>query len=592
MKQALQKRDELAEVIRGFKSIFVTVAVFSFFSNMLMLTPSIYMMQVYDRVLASRNETTLIVLTIMTLGLFGLMTALEAVRTRVLARIGARFDIILNSRVFTAVFERNLVSPGGNTSQSLGDFTTLRTTLTGNAVVALMDLPWMPIYLIVIFVFNVHLGVFALIGALSLVALTILNEKITKESLEQAQKLGIQANTQATNNLRNAEIIEALGMLPAVHKRWFGLHEKFLNAQNAAADKAAIMGGVTKFVRISMQSLVLGYGALLTIEGSMTAGMMIAASILVGRALAPVELLIGNWKQIAVARAAYRRVQLLLLNHPERKAGMKLPKPKGLLTVEGASTAAPGTKTMILRGISLAVAPGEVLAVIGPSASGKSSLARLLVGVWPALGGNVRLDGADVYQWNKDELGPNIGYLPQDIELFDGTIAENIARFGDVDAEKVVAAAKHTGMHEAILRMPNGYDSRLGEAGSFLSGGQRQRIGLARALYGDPTLVVLDEPNSNLDDQGELALAQTVHGLKQRGATVVVITHRMSTLSVCDKILILQEGVAKAFGPRDQVLAALAQQQQQQQNQNKAARPQIAAAVTEQGAESMAGSNV
>lgn len=557
------KRDEIAEVARTFKRIFVTIAIFSFFSNMLMLTPSIYMMQVYDRVLASRNETTLLVLTLMTLGLFGMMVALESVRSRVLARVGARFDIMLNQRVFNAIFERNLIAPGTNTTQSLSDFTTLRTTLTGNAVVAIMDIPWIPIYLLVIFMFSFYLGIFALVGALILVALTLLNEKITKPTLDEAQKLGIQANTQATNNLRNAEIIEALGMLPAVHGRWLSLHEKFLLAQNNAADKTSLMGGATKFVRISMQSLVLGYGALLTIEGSMTAGMMIAASILVGRALAPVELLIGNWKQIASARAAYRRLVQLLDTHPERKAGMRLPEPKGVLVVENAGTAAPNTKNLILRSVSFAVSPGEVLAIIGPSASGKSTLARLLVGVWPALAGNVRLDGADVYQWNKDELGPHLGYLPQDIELFDGTIAENIARFGEVDPEKVVEAAKNTGMHEAILRMPSGYDTRLGEAGGFLSGGQRQRIGLARALYGDPALVVLDEPNSNLDDMGELALANTVRGLKQRGATVVVITHRLSTLSVCDKVLILQEGTAKAFGPRDQVLAAMTRQNQQ-----------------------------
>jgi len=318
-----------------------------------------------------------------------------------------------------------------------------------------------------------------------------------------------------------------------------------------------LMGGLTKFVRITMQSLVLGFGALLTIKGEMTAGMMIASSILVGRALAPVELLIGNWKQILSAQAAYGRLQELLSAHPARKSGMPLPPPTGDVSLYAVSAVAPGTRNLILNNVNLSIKAGEVVAVIGPSAAGKSSLARLLVGVWPAASGTVRLDGADLYQWNKDDLGPYIGYLPQDIELFAGTVAENIARFGEIVPDKVIKAARLAGMHELILQFPQGYDTPLADAGSSLSGGQRQRLGLARALYGEPSFIVLDEPNSNLDDMGEKALLESIKELKARGKTVVLITHQLSFLMVVDKILAMHEGTVKFYGPRDQVLAAL-----------------------------------
>ena len=325
-----------------------------------------------------------------------------------------------------------------------------------------------------------------------------------------------------------------------------------------------------------MQSLILGLGALLVLEGKMTSGMMIASSILVGRALAPVEQLIGNWKQFVSARSAYQRLKELLDAHPQRKSGMPLPRPAGNITLENVMAAAPGSRNPILKGVSLAIEAGDVVAVIGPSASGKSTLSRLLVGVWPAMSGAVRLDGADIYQWNKDELGPHLGYLPQDIELFQGTVAENIARFGDIDSEKVIDAATKAGVHELILRLPQGYDTPLADAGASLSGGQRQRIALARALYGDPAVIVLDEPNSNLDDQGELALANTIKGLKEAGKTVVLVTHRVGTLAVADKILLLQDGIVKAYGPRDQILGAAAAARAPQNG--NAARPAVAAA--------------
>jgi len=557
MSRTSAKPGELLSAILSYRNAFITVAAFSFFINFMMLTPSIYMLQVYDRVLASRNETTLLMLSFLIVGLYAMMSLLEAVRSFVLVRVGARLDLKLNARVFTAAFERNLVKSGSNAAQSLNDLATVRQAFTGAALLALMDAPWMPIYLVVIFIFSVPLGVFALVGALLLIALALVNERISHPPLDEAQKLGMYASTMASNHLRNAEVIEAMGMLPQIRGRWFALHLQFLQKQALASDRAGLMGGLTKFVRITMQSLVLGFGALLTIQGEMTAGMMIASSILVGRALAPVELLIGNWKQILSAQAAYGRLQELLSAHPARKSGMPLPPPTGDLSLYAVSAVAPGTRNLILNNVNLSIKAGEVVAVIGPSAAGKSSLARLLVGVWPAASGTVRLDGADLYQWNKDDLGPYIGYLPQDIELFAGTVAENIARFGEIVPDKVIKAARLAGMHELILQFPQGYDTPLADAGSSLSGGQRQRLGLARALYGEPSFIVLDEPNSNLDDMGEKALLESIKELKARGKTVVLITHQLSFLMVVDKILAMHEGTVKFYGPRDQVLAAL-----------------------------------
>ena len=553
---AQEQVDELAKALRALRNALVTVGIFSGFINLMMLSPSIYMLQVYDRVLGSRNATTLLVLTILVVSVFLFMAALEGIRGWVLVRVGARLDAQLNERVFTAAFERNLLRPGSNTAQPIHDLNTVRQTLTGTALIAAFDTPWLPVYLVVIFLFSPALGWFSLGGALLLVALAIVNERVSKPKLDIAQKFALQSQQALTNNLRNAEVIEAMGMLPSIRSRWFELHRQQIQMQAKASDQAAVLGGSTKFVRIAMQSLVLGYGALLVLEGTMTAGMMIAASILVGRALAPVELLVGNWKQIVSGRQAYARLKELLSVHPPRKQGMSLPRPRGQISVEGASVVAPGGQRVILRNLTFSVAAGDVIAVIGPSASGKSSLARLLVGIWPAATGSVRLDGASVYQWNKDELGPHLGYLPQDIELFDGKVAENIARFGEVDSERVIQAARRVDMHEQILRLPQGYDTPLGTDGSNLSGGQRQRIGLARALYGDPQVIVLDEPNSNLDDAGEKALTDAVRDLKARGKTVVLITHRLSTLAVVDKILILAEGSVAGYGPRDEVLKA------------------------------------
>lgn len=550
-------KDEMRLNVRKLRGAFITVAAFSGFLNFLMLSPSLYMMQVYDRVLGSRNETTLLVLTVLLISIYVFMGVLEAIRTWILVRVGARFDAALNKRVFDATFEQSLRQSGSNSAQPMHDLNTVRQTLTGSALLTLFDAPWMPIYLIVISLMSWELGAFALVGAFVLGGLAILNEKISNTKVSDAQKYNAQSQFALSNNLRNAEVIEAMGMLPSIRARWHALHHQQILYQAMASDQAAVMGGLSKFVRISMQSLSLGLGALLVLEGRMSPGSMIAASILVSRALAPVEQLVANWKQIITGRAAYNRLSELLKMHPARHYGMALQVPAGSIRFEGVSTAAPGTNKVILKGLNFSILTGECVAVIGPSGSGKSTLARLLVGVWPALAGTVRLDGADLYQWSKDELGPYLGYLPQDIELFDGTVAENIARFGSVDSSKVIAAAKQAGMHEIILNLPNGYDTPLGVGGNMLSGGQKQRVGLARALYGDPVLLVLDEPNSNLDEQGEQALLETIRGLSARGKTTVLITHKMSSLSVVQKIMVLSDGSLKAFGPRDEVLAAL-----------------------------------
>ena len=550
-------QDELKAALQKLRGAFITVAIFSGFLNVLMLAPSLYMLQVYDRVLTSRNETTLVFLTLLLVGALIFMGALEAIRTWVLVRVGARLDGELNARVFNATFERSLMQSGSNATQPIHDLNTLRQTLTGPALLTLFDAPWMPIYLLVISLFSIELGIFALVGALLLAALAVVNEKISKPKLDEAQKYSSQSQNALNHHLRNAEVIEALGMLPSIRKRWHSLHEKQIQHQASASDQAAIMGGLSKFIRITMQSLALGYGALLVLEGKISPGSMIAASILVSRALAPVEMLVGNWKQIITGRTAYARINDLFASYPVRQHGMPLTVPKGAVRFDNVAASAPGFTLPILKNLNFGIAAGESVAIIGPSGAGKSTLARLLVGVWPATAGTVRLDGADLYQWNKDELGPHLGYLPQDIELFDGTVAENISRFGDVDANKVIKAAERAGVHGLILRLPNGYDTPLGVGGSVLSGGQKQRIGLARALYGDPALVVLDEPNSNLDEVGEKALSATIMDLTARGTTIVLITHRIASLDVIQKIMLLGDGTVRAYGPRAEMLAAM-----------------------------------
>ncbi len=552
-------RSELAETLFQLRRTFYGLGAFSGVINLLMLTPAVYMLQVYDRALVSSNVTTLLMLTLLVVGLYVLLGLLEMVRSSVLIRVGNRLDMLLNQRVFTATFERNLRRASGNPAQALQDLSQVRQFLTGNGLFAFFDAPWTPIFLVVISLVHPLLGLVTLIGSLLLLVLAWLTEISTRKPLAEANQVALASGAFANNNLRNAEVIEAMGMLPAIRRRWLGNHLRVLELQTLASDRAAWITGTTRFVRITLQSLILGTGALLAIQGEITPGMMIACSILGGRALAPVEQAIATWKQLLSSRAAWERLNTLLHDFPRRPEAMSLPRPNGQLSLEGVFAAAPGSTSPVLRAISISLAPGEALGVIGPSAAGKSTLARLLVGVWPAQSGKVRLDGADVFQWDKEQLGPWLGYLPQDVELFEGSIAENIARFGEVDADAVIVAARQAGVHEMILRLPQGYDTRLGPDGSSLSGGQKQRIALARALYGDPSLIVLDEPNSSLDDVGEMALIQALADLKRRGKTLVLISHRPTVLNIVDKILLLREGTVQMFGNRDEVFAALRQ---------------------------------
>lgn len=556
-------QSEIAAALKQFKGVFKTVGIFSMAINLLMLVPSIYMLQVYDSVLSSRNLMTLAMLSLITLLFYAIISGLEWVRSQVLIRVGAQVDALLSERIYTAAFEQNLKKNNFQAGQALTDLTTIRQFVTGQGLFALFDAPWFPIYLAVNFLFDFWLGMFSLVGTAVLIALAWSNDRVSSKPLSEASQLAMVSGAMATNNLRNAEVIESMGMLPNLRGRWHKLHQQFLAQQAIASDKASVITAVTKLFRLTLQSYILGLGAWLVIEGRLTPGMMIAGSILMGRALSPVEQLIAVWKQVAGVKTAWKRLDDLLQQNPARTTGMPLPVPTGQLSIENVTAAPPGGQVAVLKGVQFSLAAGEVLAIIGPSASGKSSLARLMVGVWPAQMGKVRLDGADLYQWNKDILGRHLGYLPQDIELFAGTVAENIARFGEVDSEKVIAAAQLAGVHDMVLRLPKGYDTPIGDGGAGLSGGQQQRIGLARALYGQPALIVLDEPNSNLDDAGEAALIQAIRELKAQHRTVVLITHRMPILTISDKLLVLNEGSVQGFGPTQQILGALAQARQQ-----------------------------
>ena len=552
----------LFKALGEYKRILISVGCFTALINLLMLVPSIYMLQVYDRVLSSQNETTLVMLTLMVVGFFAFIGLLEVIRSFIVIRIGSQLERRFNLRVYKAAFERNLQRGQGHAGQSLGDLTHIRQFITGPALFAFFDAPWFPIYLLVIFLFNVWLGVLATAGAVLLIGLACLNEYLTKKPLGEASGYSQQSTQLATSHLHNAETIQAMGMLGALRSRWFAVHSQFLGLQNKASDTGSVMTSLSKSLRLCLQSLVLGLGALLVIRGDMTAGMMIAGSILMGRVLSPIDQLIAVWKQWSSAKLAYQRLDDLLREFPPEVEQMKLPAPKGQVSFEQVSAGPPGRRVATLHQVSFNLGAGEVLGVLGASGSGKSTLARVLVGVWPTLAGTVRLDGADIHRWDRDDLGPHIGYLPQDIELFSGSIADNIARFRAADPEQVVRAAQQAGVHELILRLPQGYDTVLGDNGGGLSGGQKQRVALARALYGGPRLIVLDEPNSNLDTVGEAALASAIVQLTAQGSSVVLVTHRSSALAQADKLLVLSEGHLQAFGPSQEVLRALSGQQE------------------------------
>jgi ATP-binding cassette subfamily C protein EexD len=552
------KYPELLDALKSIKHYFIYAGVFSAAVNLLMLVPVIYMLQVYDRVMSSGSLSTLTMLTLLMVALLCAMGGFEWVRSMILISASNKIETVLRKRVSDASFRNALLSGGAaSSSMPLNDLTGLRQFLTGNGLFAFFDAPWFPIYVGVMFLFHPWFGVSAIFAGIVMVVFAYVNEISTKDKLQEANGLSGRANGQLNGSLRNAEVIAAMGMTENIRNRLEVTSNEVLQLQTEASRRAGAITNTSKVFRMVMQSLLLGLGAFLALRGEISPGMVIAGSLLLGRALAPIDMLVGTWKGFAVARAQYDRLGKLLLNIPADTDTMSLPAPVGRLTTEQVVVVPPGAKVPSVRGVTIALEAGESLGIVGPSASGKSSLARALLGVWPAYSGKVRLDGADIAAWNRTELGPYIGYLPQDIELFDGTVSENIARFGDEDPEKIVAAAKLSGVHDLILHLPNGYDTRIGGAGGVLSGGQRQRIGLARAVYGYPRFMVLDEPNSNLDDQGEKELVEALKRIKANGCTVVVITHRTMVLQCVDKILVMKEGAAVGFGPRDQVLASL-----------------------------------
>ena len=574
---------ELKKSLLSAKKSFIMVGLFSMFINILMLVPPLYMLQLYDRVLGSRSQDTLIMLTLIVVVLFITMGLLEVVRSRVLVRVGNKLDSMLSQRIFDSLFELERKAPGRSSSMPLNDLTQVRQFMTGNGLFAFFDAPWMPIYIIVLFIFHPAFGFFAIFAAIVLVGITVANEYSTKEKLAEANNLSRASTIYVDSNIRNAEVVNAMGMRNNISKIWADKYYGFLNAQNIASDSAGVWSNLSKSLRVMFQSLILGLGAYLAINMEVTPGMMIAASIIMGRALAPLDLIIGSWKGFSSARSSYERIEGLLNDFPKDKEYMQLPAPKGEITLENVVVIPPSGTVPSLKGISMRIEKGDVVGIIGPSAAGKSSLARVMLGLWPLTNGVARIDKADISQWDREDLGKYVGYLPQDIELFEGTVSQNIARFGEVEPEKVVEAATKAGVHEMILKLPEGYDTKIGPGGASLSGGQRQRIGLARALYNNPVFIVLDEPNSNLDDVGEAALVEAIKTLRAGGTTVVIITHRTNVLQATNKLALINNGVLELYGNTNDVLNAIAQKQQaaagQAQAQAQAQRPAAAQSV-------------
>ncbi len=576
---------ELEKTLHRTKKSFFYVGVFSFFINLLMLTPSLYMLQVYDRVMNSRSIETLVLITGIVAVMFLTMGLLEIVRSRILVRIGNQMDLELNSHLFDVVFHLARLSPSQASSQPISDLTKLRQFMTGNGVFAFFDSPWFPIYLFIMYLFSPWFALFAIFAALVLFSITMLNEKTTKKALEEANMMNNQSTSYINKNLMNAEVVQAMGMNESIKQRWLAKHLKFLTIQSEASDTAGKWSNMSKTLRQFFQALTYGIGAYLAIKGEISAGTIIAGAVLLGRALAPLDLLTNSWKGFSDARGAYHRLNDLLKNFPEIPVAMELPAPKGEIRVENIVVAPPGTQTPVLKGINMLIPKGMTVGIIGPSASGKSTFARAVLGIWPLHGGKVRLDGADIHQWNSIELGRHIGYLPQDVELFEGSISENISRFEVVDAKEVVEAAKVAGVHEMILRLPKGYDTLVGAGGATLSGGQRQRVGLARAMYKKPPIIVLDEPNSNLDDEGEKALVNAVMVMKQNNSTIILITHRPSILNAVDNIAVLAGGVLSMYGTKEDVLKTLQQKAVAQSPQPpKQTAPLVVPKMTKPGA--------
>ena len=556
---------ELDAAILKHRRNFLNVFGLSCAFNTLMLAPSIYMLQVYDRAMTSRNITTLLMLTLILLVVLAVMNAVDAARASILQRVGVQLQESLGQRVYDAVLRRHLRAPTPGGTQSMNDLTTLRQFLGGMGPISFFDIPWTPIFLAVIWMIHPWMGLFC-IGSIAIsAALALMNERLSTGPLLQANQENYRSVNMAAGQVRNAEVAEALGMIPRLRAKWMTLQNHVLALQSDASQSAAFAGALSRFVRVAAQSLMLGLGAWLAIEGFTTAGGMIAGSILVARVLAPIEQLIAHWRSSVMAMQARGQLKELLAAFPATPPSIALPAPSGAVNIDSLTAMAPNSEKVVIQDLALRISAGDAVAVIGPSASGKSSLARLLVGLWSPSSGHIRLDGADVAQWDKAELGKWLGYLPQDVELFDGTVAENIGRFGEADSEAVIAAAKMAGAHRLALQLPKGYDTPLVNGAAALSPGQRQRIALARALYGDVRLVVLDEPDASLDEAGLNALLRAIQELKRRKVTTIVVSHRLPVIKSMDKLIVLNEGRLSAYGPTEAVLKAVHEAKKAQQ---------------------------
>jgi ATP-binding cassette, subfamily C, type I secretion system permease/ATPase len=554
-------RSELAEALSACRGAFYGTALISGMSNILMLTGAMFMLEIYDRVLPSRSMPTLIGLLILAAALFAALGVLDAIRGRILVRIGGALDETLSGRVYDTLVRLPLrVGARTDGTQPLRDLDSVRSYLSGLGPVALFDLPWIPLYLAICFAFHPLIGFTALAGAIILIALTLLTETLMRAPTKAATEAAIERSGLAEASRRNAEALIAMGMAGRMAAKWGEANRQYMRSQREASDLGGGLGATSKVLRMMLQSVVLAVGAYLVIHQEASAGIIIAGSILSARALAPVDLAIANWKGFIAARQSWQRLNKLLTVLPARTTPMSLQAPVHRLTVESVSASPPGVPKIVVQDITFGLEAGQGLGIIGPSGSGKSSLVRLLVGVWQPVRGSVRLDGAALDQWSPDALGRHVGYLPQDVELLAGTVAQNIARFEpDADNEAVIAAAKAVGVHDLIVRLPAGYDTPIGEQGSALSAGQAQRIALARAVYREPFLVVLDEPNSNLDSEGEEALTQAILGIRERNGIVIVVAHRPSAIAGVDQLLMMNQGKAQAIGPKDEVLSKVLQ---------------------------------
>lgn len=559
-----QGREELRDARRQSRTLYWTVGIFSMFANLLMLTGPIYMLQVYDRVLGSRSEETLIALSLLVLFLYGVMGILDFTRSRIMARVGARFQAALDRRVFDAVVRKSAVAPDLQTQSGLADLESVQRLLTSPVLMAFFDLPWTPIFIAGIFLFHPMLGWMALGGAAVLIVIALANQLLSRQPQLRAGIAGQQASVMSDQIRIEAEMVQAMGMRDAAFSRWQIARNNALQGQIKATDVSGGFSSLTKTLRLFLQSAMLGLGAYLVLQDQMTPGAMIAGSILLGRALAPVEMMLNQWPVVQRAAKGWDTMAELLGTVPPEGDRTPLPKPKARLVAKALTIVAPGQKQASLRGLNFELQPGQAMGVIGPSGAGKSTLAKAVTGVWRPAGGSIRLDSAALEHYAPEVLGQHIGYLPQRVQLFDGTIADNIARLAmKPDAEKVVEAAKNAAAHEMILELPDGYDTRLSTAQQRLSGGQMQRIGLARAMYGDPVILVLDEPNSNLDNVGNEALNRAIRAIKSRGGSVMIMAHRPAAIQECDVLLVIDNGMRTAFGPKDEVLKSMVKNHQQ-----------------------------